>query len=56
MMVASIGDTINNVVIEEQSKESWGQQRFFVITPDEDMANAMTDAFGQWGRCEPRFH
>ena len=44
MMLASIGDTINNVVIEDQSKESWGQQRFFVTTPDEDMADAMTDA------------
>ncbi len=44
MMIASIGDTINNVVIEDQTKENWGQQRFFVITPDEEMADAMTDA------------
>lgn len=44
MMIASIGDTINNVVIEEQSKENWGQQRFFVTTPDEAMATAMTNA------------
>ena len=44
MMIASIGDTINNVVIEEQSKENWGEQRFFVITPDEDMADAVTTA------------
>ena len=44
MMISSIGDTINNVVIEEQSKENWGQQRFFVTTPDEDMADAMTAA------------
>ena len=49
MMLATIGDTINNVVIEEQSKENWGQQRFFVVTPDEDMANAMTDALGSAG-------
>ena len=41
MFVASIGNSINNVVIEEQSKETWGQQRFFVITPDQDMADAM---------------
>ncbi len=44
MIIASIGDTINNVVIEEESKENWGQHRFFVITPDEDMADAMTKA------------
>lgn len=44
MMIASIGDTINNVVIEEQSKENWGEQRFFVTTPDEDMADTVTDA------------
>ncbi len=44
MMLASIGDTINNVVIEDQSNESWGQQRFFVSTPDEAMADAMTEA------------
>ncbi len=44
MMVASIGDSTNNVVIEEQSTQSWGQQRYFVITPDEDMADAMTEA------------
>lgn len=42
MFVASIGDSINNVVIEEQSRESWGQQRFFVITPDQDMEEEMT--------------
>jgi len=49
MMLATIGDTINNVVIEEQSKENWGQQRFFVTTPDEDMAVAMTDALKSAG-------
>lgn len=49
MMIATIGDTINNIVIENQSNESWGQQRFFVITPDEMMAQAMTKAFKQVG-------
>jgi len=44
MMIATIGDTINNVVIEEQSKENWGQQRFFVTTHDEAMADAVTEA------------
>lgn len=42
MLVASIGNSINNVVIEQQSKENWGQHRFFVITPDEAMATAMS--------------
>ena len=47
MMIATIGDTINNVVIEKQSidQKSWDQQRFFVITPDEKMAQTMKDAF-----------
>jgi len=49
MMIASIGDTINNVVIEDQSKENWGQQRFFIITPDEDMADAMIKALKKVG-------
>ncbi len=43
MFVASIGNSVNNVVIEEQSKESWGQQRFFVITPDQEMADEMAE-------------
>ncbi len=43
MLVASIGNSVNNVVIEQQSKENWGQHRFVVITPDEAMATAMTD-------------
>jgi hypothetical protein len=42
MLVASIGNSINNVVVEQQSKENWGQHRFFVVTPDEAMATAMT--------------
>lgn len=44
MLFASIGNSANNVTIEEQSGENWGQQRFFVVTPDEDMAAAMTEA------------
>jgi len=50
MMIASIGDTINNVVIDDQSDEiSWGQQRFFVTTPDANMAKAMIDALEEAG-------
>ena len=42
MLVASIGNSTNNVVIERQSTQSWGQQRFFVTTPDKAMADEMT--------------
>ena len=44
MMVASIGNSTNNVAIDEQSQGSWGQQRYFVITSDKNMAAAMTEA------------
>lgn len=53
MMVASIGDSINNVVIEEQSKESWSQQRFFVITPNEAMAEAMKNQLANLEGVDP---
>lgn len=49
MMIATIGDTINNVVIEEQSKENWGEQRFIVTTPDEDMSDKITAALASTG-------
>jgi hypothetical protein len=41
---AIIFEGSHNVVIEQQSGESWGQQRFIVVTPDEDMAVALTEA------------
>jgi hypothetical protein len=46
MMIASIGNSANNVVIARQTGQPWqaGQQRFFVITPDADVAEAMTSA------------
>ena len=44
MMIASIGNTINNVVIERKSGAVWGEQRYFVITSDADIADAMTAA------------
>ena len=46
MMVASIGDATNNVVIANQSGQAWqaGQQRFFVITADASIADSMTAA------------
>jgi hypothetical protein len=44
MLMASIGNSINNVAIEQQSGAAFDQQRYFVITPDESMADAMTAA------------
>ena len=46
MMIASIGNSINNVVITGQTGEAWqaGQQRFFVITPDADVADSVKAA------------
>jgi len=49
MLIASIGNSINNVVIEEQAGTAFGQQRYFVITPDESMATAVTAALGRAG-------
>jgi hypothetical protein len=44
MMIASIGNAINNVVIERGRGAIWSQQRYFVITPDAGTADAMTAA------------
>lgn len=51
MMIASIGNSINNVVITQQTGEQWqaGQQRFFVITPDADVAESVTAALRRAG-------
>ena len=51
MMIASIGNAINNVVVERQTGEPWqsGQQRFVVITPDADVGGAMTAALVRTG-------
>jgi len=49
MMIATVGDTINNVMIENQSAGVWGQPRYFVITADEQMAKAMTEALQKAG-------
>ena len=51
MLIASIGNSTNNVVMERKSGSAsvWGEQRFFVITPDADVADAMTDALVRAG-------
>ena len=49
MMLASIGNTTNNVVMERRSGAPWGQQRYFVITPDAGTADAITAALVRAG-------
>ncbi len=44
MMISSIGNSTNNVIIQRQSGSVWGQQRYFVITPNAAMADSMTAA------------
>jgi hypothetical protein len=44
MMVASIGNSTNNVLIEQRSGAAFDQHRYFVITLDESMADVMTAA------------
>jgi hypothetical protein len=44
MMLASIGNSTNNVVMERQSGSPWLKQRHFVITSDAGIADAMTAA------------
>jgi len=44
MLVASIGNGTNHVVMERESGPPWGQQRFFVVTSDATLGDAMTTA------------
>jgi hypothetical protein len=44
MILASIGNTTSNVVMERKSGSPWQQQRYFISTPDEGMADAVTAA------------
>ena len=41
-ILASIGNANNNVVVERQSGASFGQERYFITTPDQFMAKTMT--------------
>jgi hypothetical protein len=49
MLLAGIGNSINNVVIQRESGVPWGLQRHFVITPDAGVAEAMTAALVRAG-------
>ncbi len=43
-MLASLGNSINDVVIERQSGQAFDQIRYFIITPDELTNEAVRDA------------
>jgi hypothetical protein len=44
LFFSSVGDTINDVVVERQSGAAFNQERFFIITPDAAMARELTAA------------
>jgi hypothetical protein len=46
-LFASLGNNINNVVIEQQSGEAFDQERFFIITPDQFMDAAVRQALNE---------
>lgn len=49
MLIASIGNSNNMVVVDEQSGSSFDQERAFIITPDAAMAEEMTAALVRAG-------
>ena len=49
MLFASLSNAINNVVIEEQSTTSFGQDRVFIVTPDQFMNRAVRDSLERAG-------
>lgn len=46
---SSVSNNINNVVITAQSGATFGQTRYFVITPDQVMDRTLRDALGRLG-------
>lgn len=51
---ASIGNANNNVVVERQSGASFGQERYFITTPDQFMARTMTQYLRDAGVSDTR--
>lgn len=47
--ISSLSNPINNVVIKQQSGATWGQTRYFVITPDKSMNRAVRRALARQG-------
>jgi hypothetical protein len=46
---SSLGNNINNVVIERQSRAAFGQTRYFIITPDRAMDRTVRRSLGLVG-------
>jgi hypothetical protein len=51
---SSIGDSINNVVIEKQSGSAFDQQRFFIITSDAGLERQLSEALLRAGVPDQR--
>ncbi len=49
MMLATIGNSTNNVVMQSRSGSPWLKQRYFVVTPDSGTSEAMTAALVRAG-------
>lgn len=47
ILFASVGNSINNVVIEQQSEAAFNEERAFVITPDQFMNAAVREALNE---------
>jgi hypothetical protein len=54
LVFSSIGDSINNVVIEHQSGAAFGEQRFFIMTPDAGLEKEMRQVLLQSGVPDTR--
>ena len=46
---AALSNPINNAVIDNQAGTSFGQQRYFIVTPDEYLNTAVRNAFREIG-------
>lgn len=53
-IAASIGNSVSNVNIENQSGASFGQERFLIITPDQFMKRKITAALLEAGVTDAR--
>lgn len=48
-LLASLGNSINNVVIQNVSSAAFNKKRYFIITPDQSMEEAVRGAFSDVG-------
>lgn len=52
LVFSSVGDTINDVVIERQAGSAFGEQLAFIITPDAALARELTEQLVRAGVAE----